>query len=98
MDLADPVTGLRAEISYQILAGHGKGAGGLRSRARLENRGPRPVTVESVSSFLCGGLGSGPEPDDLADLDLLWAENDWMAEGRWQIRPLRDALEHFDAQ
>jgi alpha-galactosidase len=92
VDLDDPVTGLRAEISYQILAGHGKGAGGLRSRVRLENRGPRPVTVESVSSFLCGGLGSGPEPDDLADLDLLWAENDWMAEGRWQIRPLRDAL------
>ena len=22
----------------------------------------------------------------------MWAENDWMAEGRWQLRPLRDAL------
>jgi alpha-galactosidase len=90
--LDDPVTGLRAEIWYQVLAGHGKEAGGLRSRVRLQNRGPRPVTVESVSSFLCGGLGTGPGPDDLADLDLLWAENDWMAEGRWQIRPLRDVL------
>jgi alpha-galactosidase len=93
VDLDEPVTGLRAEIRYQILAGpRAAAAGGLRCRVRLENRGPRPVTVESVSSFLCGGLGTGPGPDDLADLDLLWAENDWMAEGRWQTRPLRDAL------
>jgi alpha-galactosidase len=33
-----------------------------------------------------------PGPDDLDDLDLLWAENDWLAEGRWQPERLRDAL------
>ena len=87
VDLDDPVTGLRAEVFYRRLA-----AGALRSWVRLENRGIRPVTVESLSSFLCGGLGTGPGPDDPADLDVLWAENDWMAEGRWQLRPLRDAL------
>jgi alpha-galactosidase len=87
VDLDDPVTGMRAEVFYRILAG-----GALRSWVRLENRGTRPVTVESVTSFLCGGLGAGPGPDDVAGLDLLWAENDWMAEGRWQLRPLRDAL------
>ncbi len=87
VDLDDPVTGLRAELFYRILAG-----GALRSWVRLENCGARPVTVESVTSFLCGGLGSGPGPDELADLDVLWAENDWMAEGRWQLRPLRGAL------
>jgi len=87
VDLDDPVTGLHAEVFYRILA-----ASGLRSWVRLENRGARPVTLESVTSFLYGGLGTGPGPDDLADLDLLWAENDWMAEGRWQLRPLRDAL------
>jgi len=87
VDLDDPVTGLRAELFYRILTG-----GALRSWVRLENLGARPVTVESVTSFLCGGLGSGPGPDDLADLDVLWAENDWMAEGRWQLRPLREAL------
>jgi alpha-galactosidase len=78
---------LRARVFYQVVAG-----GAVRSRVRLENRGARPVTVESVTSFLCGGLGAGPGPDDLGDLDVLWAENDWMAEGRWQLRPLRDAL------
>ncbi len=93
VDLDDPVTGLHAEVFYQFLATGGAGAGGgLRSWVRLENRGARPVTVESLTSFLFGGLGTGPSPDDLADLDLMWAENYWMAEGRWQLRPLRDAL------
>jgi alpha-galactosidase len=89
--LDDPVTGLHAEVFYRFLATSGEG-GGLRSWVLLENRGARPVTIQSVTSFLYGGLGTGPGPDDLADLDLMWAENDWMAEGRWQRRPLRDAL------
>jgi alpha-galactosidase len=94
MDLDDPVTGLHAEVFYRILTGGGlRAAGcGLRAWVRLENRSGRPVTVESATSFLFGGLGTGPGPDDLADLDVMWAENDWMAEGRWQLRPLRDAL------
>ena len=98
--LDDPVTGLHAEVFYRFLANGGAArtgqtggpGGGLRSWVLLENRGALPVTVQSVTSFLFGGLGTGPGPDDLADLDLMWAENDWMAEGRWQLRPLRDAL------
>jgi alpha-galactosidase len=99
VDLDDPVTGLRAEVFYLILEtrSDAPGAGGsVRSWVRLENRAERPVAIESVTSFLYGGLGTGPDPDDLADLDLLWAENDWMAEGRWQLRPLRDALPDLD--
>jgi alpha-galactosidase len=88
VDLADPVSGLRAEVCYAVLAGEGA----LRSWVRLTNSGTGPVTVESVSSFLCGGLSSGAGPDDIADLDVLWAENDWLAEARWQRRALRDAL------
>jgi alpha-galactosidase len=91
VDLDDPVTGLRAEVHYRVLAANGTG-GALRSWVRLENQGTAPVTVESVTSLLYGGLGGGQGPDDLADLDLWWAENDWMAEGRWQSRALRDAL------
>jgi alpha-galactosidase len=85
VDLADPVTGLAAEVFYRILAG----SGAVRSWVRLSNRGAAPVTVESVTSFLCGLAGG---PADLGDLDILWGENDWLAEGRWQRRPLRDAL------
>jgi alpha-galactosidase len=91
VDLDDPVTGLRAEVFYQVLVTGGTGRG-VRSWVRLVNHGARPVALESVTSFLCGNLGSGPGPDNLADLDVRWAENDWMAEGRWQSRPLRDAL------
>jgi alpha-galactosidase len=82
VDLADPVTGLAAEVCYRILTGQGS----LRSWVRLSNRGPDPVTVESVTSFLCGAL---PGVDDL---DVLWADNDWLAEGRWQRRALRESL------
>jgi alpha-galactosidase len=82
VDLTDPVTGLRAEVCYGILTGHGA----LRSWVRLTNAGPRPVTVESVSSFLAGAL---PIEDDLR---ILWAENDWLAESRWQHREFRDAV------
>ena len=105
VDLFDPVTGLRAEVFYRVLAaggpdggGNPRDAGALRSWVRLENRGSGPVTVESVTSFLHGGLGTGAGPDDLADLELHWAENDWLAEGRWQVRSLRDGLPDLNRQ
>ena len=87
--LADPVTGLRAEVCYRILVGQGT----LRSWVRLTHEGTARVTVESVTSFLCGGLAGGPDgPDNLSDLDIVWSENDWLAEGRWQRRTLRGAV------
>jgi alpha-galactosidase len=95
VDLDDPATGMRAGVFYRVLADAMQG-GGVRSWVRLENRGVRPVMVESVTSFLFGGIGAGAEPDDPADLDLLWAEYDWMAEGRWQGRPMRDVLPDID--
>ena len=88
IDLADPLTGLRAEVCYDILPGQGV----LRCWAGLTNQGEQPVTVESVTSFLCGGL-TGVDA-----LDVLWAENDWLAEGRWQRRELRDALPDLNRQ
>jgi alpha-galactosidase len=89
VDLDDPLTGLHAEVFLNVLAG----TGALRSWVRLTNEGNEPVTVEAVTSFLCGGLSSGAGgPENIADLDVMWAENDWLAEGRWQRRALRDAL------
>ena len=55
IDLADPVTGLQAEVFYRILAGHGV----LRSWITLTNAGDGPLTIESVTSFLCGRLDGG---------------------------------------
>ena len=88
IDLADPASGLRAEVCYRILAGQGV----LRAWTTLTNEGGAPLVIESVTSFLCGAL------DDVADLDVLWAESDWLAEGRWQRRWLRDALPDLNRQ
>jgi alpha-galactosidase len=89
--LADPVTALGAEVRYRVL----KGQGTVRCLVRLVNDGNEPVTVESVTSFLFGGLAdtaAGAGRDRLSHLELRWADNDWLAEGRWQRRDLRDAL------
>jgi len=88
IELEDPVTGLRAKVFYRVLTGRGA----VRSWVRLTNGGSEPVTVESVTSFLAGGLPGSMGEASVADLDVLWAENDWLAEGRWQRRALRDAL------
>jgi alpha-galactosidase len=82
VNLRDFDTGLRAVVSYQILAG----GGSLRSSVTLTNDGPRPVIVEAVTSLLAGAL---PNADDL---DVLWADHDWLAENRWQRRDLRSLL------
>jgi alpha-galactosidase len=82
VDLADPDRGLRAEVSYRMPAGTGT----VRSWVRLVNAGPAPLTVTSVTSFLCGATG------DPAGLDVWWAASDWLAEGRWTARPLREVL------
>ena len=86
IDLEDPGTGLKAGVVYGVL----KGRSVLRSQVRLTNDSDAPVTIESVTSFLGSGL-AGPA-GRLTDVDLMWAENDWLAENRWQVRALRDAL------
>jgi alpha-galactosidase len=88
VQLSDPGTGLRAEVCYRLLRGHGV----LRSWVGLTNGGTRPVTVQSVTSFLAGELPGRDGDAPLADLDLLWARNDWLAEGQWQRQALRDGL------
>ncbi|MGA2529932.1 MAG: alpha-galactosidase [Acidimicrobiales bacterium] len=84
--LEDSSSGLAAEVMYTVLE-HG---GVLRSQVRLTNRGSGPVTVESVTSFLGSGLAGAV--GSLGDIDLMWADNAWLAEGRWQRRAFRDAL------
>jgi alpha-galactosidase len=86
VSLEDAPSGLQATATYQIL----RAGGALRSRVRVTNGGTSPLTLESVTSFLGGDL---PGPGGaLDDVELLWADNDWLAEGRWQARSLRDAL------
>ncbi|MDT0317038.1 alpha-galactosidase [Streptomyces millisiae] len=77
--LRDETTGLAVEV----LLDSPDGVPVVRSRTRVTNEGPNPVTLLAVSSLSLGGL---PSPDVL---DVYWAENDWLAECRWRHEPLR---------
>ncbi|MFF7952586.1 alpha-galactosidase [Streptomyces griseorubiginosus] len=83
VELHDPETGLVAEVAYRSP----DGIPVLRSQVTLRNDGATTLHLESVSSLVVGTLADGPEAIDAAD--LLWAENDWVAECRWQRRPMR---------
>ncbi|WP_340379854.1 alpha-galactosidase [Streptomyces sp. SS7] len=97
--LADPVTGLAAEIALRT----SPGAGYLRAQVRLVNEGDAPLRLESVSSLTLGGLlplgDSSPTGVALAPGDhptsgptLHWADNDWLAECRWRRAPFREQV------
>jgi alpha-galactosidase len=84
--LEDPETGLTAHVVYRLLGARCV----FRSHVLLTNGGSVPVTIESVTSFLGSGL-AGPQ-GSLDDVDIMFGENDWLAENRWHCRPFRDAL------
>jgi alpha-galactosidase len=90
--LQDGATSLVASLTYEILMGGGV----VRSWMKLANAGSSPVVLESVTSFLGNGV-AGPG-GVLGDVDVLWAENDWLSESRWQVRNLRDALPDLNRQ
>ncbi|TDU02671.1 alpha-galactosidase [Streptomyces sp. 846.5] len=84
--LDDPVSGLSAEVELRTRADLPV----LRSRVLLRNDSATTLRIESVSTLALGGLGSP------ADLDLHWADNDWLAELRWRQAPLREYLVDLD--
>ncbi|KPI04856.1 Alpha-galactosidase [Actinobacteria bacterium OK074] len=91
--LADPVTGLAAEVTLETAVGAletGVGAGYLRSRVRLVNEGVEPLRLESVTTLTLGGILDAD--GGLDGLTLHWADNDWLAEARWRRAAFRDRV------
>ncbi|QQQ73992.1 alpha-galactosidase [Saccharothrix sp. 6-C] len=84
VELDDPVTGLVAEVVY----GSPDGVPVLRGEVLLRNEGETVLPLQAVSSLAVGCLTPG-WADALDDADLLWADNDWLAECRWRRSPLR---------
>jgi alpha-galactosidase len=84
--LADPATGLAAEVTLEA----GSGAGFLRAQVRLVNEGSTPLRLESVSTLTLGGITDATGSPD--GLTLHWADNDWLAECRWRQAPFRDQV------
>lgn len=81
LDLHDVVSGLAVEVTFRSP----QGVPAVSAEVVVRNEGSAPLRLESVTSLVLGGLTAGP-PDSA---DVLWAENDWNAEGRWRREPLR---------
>ncbi|MFF3847717.1 alpha-galactosidase [Streptomyces sp. NPDC002328] len=84
--LADPATGLAADVTLEAT----EGTGCLRSRVRLVNEGSAPIRLESVSTLTLGGIVDAA--GGLDGLTLHWADNDWLAECRWRQAPFRERV------
>ncbi|WP_370351157.1 alpha-galactosidase [Catenulispora sp. EB89] len=91
VDLADPDAGLTAEVHLRTP----EGVGAVQSWVRLANGGEQRLVVESVTSMVLGGIaggGDGGADGGVAGLDVWHADNEWLAEDRWQRRALREVL------
>ena len=80
VELHDPQSGLTAEITYRSP----DGVPVVRAEVAVRNEGPDTLHLESVSSFAAGCFAPAVDA-----ADVLWADNDWLAECRWRRQPMR---------
>ncbi|MEV0456698.1 alpha-galactosidase [Catellatospora methionotrophica] len=78
--LHDTITGLSAYVELRSL----DGVSAVQARTSVVNDGTEAVTLLGVSS-LCAGFGRAAD-----DLEVLWGDSEWLGEGRWSRRLLRD--------
>jgi alpha-galactosidase len=83
IDLRDRQTGLTARVDLRSA----DGVSACQVRTTVTNEGAEPVLLLGVTSFATGLAG---HPID--DLDLLSGQSEWLGEGRWTRRRLRDGL------
>ncbi|MFC7529789.1 glycoside hydrolase family 36 protein [Actinoplanes sp. GCM10030250] len=81
LDLRDPVTGLAVRLRFSSA----DGVPAFRVTTTVRNDGPEPVLLLGVTSFAMA------VPDRAGSLDLVHADSEWLGEGRWQRRRLRDS-------
>ncbi len=83
VDQRDERTGLTAETTFRSA----DGVGACQVTTRVTNGGAEPVLLLGVTSFAAGVGGHHVD-----DLDLVAADSEWLGEGRWTRRPLRDRV------
>lgn len=79
VELRDERSGLVVEVTYRSP----DGIPVLRGEVLVRNEGSTALRLESVTSLVTGSLTA------LDTADVLWAENDWLAECRWRREPVR---------
>jgi alpha-galactosidase len=83
VELDDPHSGLAVEVVLRSVDGMPV----LRTWAVVHNGGPVPLVLQAVTSFAAGAFAT-----DAGDVALVSARGGWLAEGRWETRPLRPDL------
>jgi alpha-galactosidase len=83
LDQRDPGTGLAARVTLRSA----EGVAACRATTTVTNEGTEPILLLGVTS-LAFGLAGRP----VGDLDLVAGDSEWLGEGRWSRRPLRDGL------
>ena len=82
LEQVDDKAGLQVRTSIRSP----EGVPAIQVRTSVRAVGAEPVTLHAVSSLATGAFRPGAGADGI---DVYWAENDWLAENRWQRQPLR---------
>ncbi|TYB61778.1 alpha-galactosidase [Nonomuraea sp. PA05] len=85
--LRDEASGLDAEVTMRSP----DGVPAVQARVRVTNSGEHPVPLLAVTSF-AAAFPTGR----VSDLDLLYADSEWLGESRWASRPLADHVPDLD--
>ena len=80
LDLRDGDTGLLAQVQFRSA----DGIPACQVRTCITNEGREPVSLLGVTSFAAAFPA-------LESLDLVHGESEWLGEGKWTRRPLREA-------
>ncbi|MFC3890640.1 glycoside hydrolase family 36 protein [Lentzea rhizosphaerae] len=80
VDLRDEQTGLAARTTFRSV----DGVAACQITTTVTNRGPESLTLLGLTSFAAGFKAK------IEDLDVLRADSEWLGEGRWTRRPLRE--------
>ncbi|MEV4413762.1 glycoside hydrolase family 36 protein [Catellatospora sp. NPDC049609] len=80
ISLHDAVTGLSAHVELRSL----DGVSAVQAATSVVNDGTEAVTLLGVSSW-CAGFGRAAD-----GLEVVWGDSEWLGEGRWSRRMLRD--------
>lgn len=81
VDQRDDRTGLAARTTFRSV----DGVAACQITTTVTNQGPESLTLLGLTSFAAGFAGAEPE-----DLDVLRADSEWLGEGRWTRRALRE--------
>ncbi|WP_328475860.1 alpha-galactosidase [Actinoplanes sp. NBC_00393] len=82
LDQHDERTGLGVRLALRRT----DGVAAVQVRTTVTNNGPDPVLLLGVTSLAAG------RPGPVDDLDLVTGDSEWLGEGRWTRRPVRDLV------